>query len=240
MRKRWIVLSIVLTILAGGLIAADRITAAIIESKLDDRLSCRTTSGADVTVHGLPVLTQLIDGHLDEVTAHLDGLPVAGVATRVELTLKDLPTDGHGAAGQAELAATVPWDVVARPFARQYKNVHLAAESGRLALSTGSGKPTVLAAVSLDGDQLKIEPVAVRFLGQELPVQAMAGVGGRTSALLAPRSIPLPELPADLRLDSVAVTEDGLALHATGTNLAPSGLAGKAHDGSTACAAERN
>src|ERR1700712_5607103 len=80
--RRFVILVVVLAVLLsvldrGGDYVAERVAADNLQS------SQHLTSRPDVTIHGVPFLTQFVQGDYDHVSVDADGLPVAGGAVRI-------------------------------------------------------------------------------------------------------------------------------------------------------------
>ena len=201
MRKR-----LVLAITAGLgvlLVAADLVTGAVVEDRLAERLP-----GCSVDVAGFPVLAQLLAGHLDEVTVERSRSDV-----HMRLSLSDVAIGADRSVGAVSAVVTMPWQVLSDRLAEGGRQVTVAAEGSRLAL-TGR-RLTVLATVAVSGGELRVEPDAVRVFGQELPFD---GLGDAAGLVETPddMTLPVPALPDGMRLTGAEVTADGLVVRAEG------------------------
>lgn len=213
MNRRWIVLSAVVVVAVAGLVvAADRVTAAVIASKMGERLGC----GGTADVHGFPVLTQLASGRLSDVTADF-----TTADARVHLEAQDIPISGDGAVGGVTVTATVPWTTVSSQLSQNGLPATAHAEGARMAIEMAGGLGSVLAAVRVDGAALQVEPEIVRFLGQEMSATALRRTP--VAGLLDARKVPLPAMPAGLLATGADVGEPGLTIHAAGKDVAISG-----------------
>lgn len=191
--------------LVAALLVADRITAAVLEDMIASRVGC----DAEVDVGGFPVLTQLSAGSLDEVTVEVS-------SHRVHLRLSLLEVGEHSV-GRLGVVATVPWRVINERTA-----VHVEPAGSRVALVPAGGAVTVLATVGVAGGAIRVEPDAVEVLGQEVPLDALAGVADLPDTI----TLRLPALPAGTRATAVAVTAEGLAVHAEGSGIELAGAYG--------------
>lgn len=189
----------------AALLVGDRITAAVLEDMIASRVGC----GAEVDVGGFPVLTQLSAESLDEVTVE-----VASGRVHVRLSLSDVTEHSVGRLG---VVATVPWRVVNERAA-----VHVEPAGSRVALVPAGGAVTVLATVGVVGGVIRVVPDAVEVLGQEVPLDALAGMTDLPDTV----TLRLPALPDGTRATAVAVTEEGLAVHAEGSGIELAGAYG--------------
>ena len=222
-------LLVVLLLLAGLTLLADRVAVGIAEDRVAVQLAGKggLVGTPEVDITGFPFLTQAVAGRYDEVRISLDadqlGQPQG---TRADVAL-------HGV--QVPLSAVLAGSVQEVPVERIEGTATLSYEL----LATGLGADTTLAR---EGDGLRITRT-VELFGQTLPLTAVgqatldgnevvidveqaAGAGvelpdflvGRASDLLDLRYA-VPALPFGLQLTSVTPAADGVVvgLEATDT-----------------------
>ncbi|GIE59740.1 hypothetical protein Aoc01nite_51420 [Actinoplanes octamycinicus] len=229
--------------MAGGLltaaIAGDRWAAGSAADRLADRLRCAggLAQRPEVTVGGMPFLTQLARGRFDDVRVEAAAVEVgrfhAGVAARARQV--------RTAAGSVRAASltveatfryaelTAPDDVPGRaPGEFGYDG------AGRLRLATtapvlGREVPVVVhAAPELTGPDLVVRPVEV-----EVPAIGIRIPADRLGDRARPRVIGLPALPAGLAYQGVTATPDGLRITAGGADIGVPG--GRGGEGGRGC-----
>ena len=188
--------------LVGVLVVADRVAAGVVADRLAERLP-----GCSVDVTGFPLLTQLVAGELDEVAVDVPRPDV-----RLRLTLSGVSLGDRSVRG-VSVVATVPWQALTDRLSARGRQVTVTAEGRRLAI-TGR-RTTVLATVAVAGGELRVEPDAVRVFGQELPIDGLGDAAGLVN-LPGSVTLPLPALPAGVRLTGAEVTADGLVVRAEG------------------------
>ena len=150
--RRWPIVLVVLAVVLGGiLVAADRIAVAVAQDRVATKLADqRPFAGRpSVHIHGIPFLTQAVDGKYDDIELTGLGEPIAGmVGARVDVQL-------HGA--HIPLSAvrtrvdTVPVDRVAVAVTLPLLQLARVAGVPNLKLSSKNGDLIAEAPVSLPG-----------------------------------------------------------------------------------------
>ncbi len=220
-------LLIVLAVLVGLLIAADRVAAVVADHEIASRVqnSYNLPSKPSVSVRGFPFLTQVASGNYDKIDLSIGQVASQGVTvdnldahlTGVHAPAGDLLSHNSAGITAASISGTgtVPFSSVRSRLPRGVRLVR-------------------------DGGQIKLSGT-VHYLGLSVPVTATArlGVGAsgitvtptRVSAgpgINAPASmvagrfrfvIPVPALPLHLRLTSVSVTPGGVRVSASASNV---------------------
>jgi hypothetical protein len=220
-------LLIFVIILAGLLVAADRIGVVVADHEVADHIQTayHLPSKPSVSVHGFPFLTQVISGHYDEIDMSTRQLTTQGVTvdnltaklTGVRAPLSDLT--GHGAAtisaAQVSGTATVPFASVRR---RLPAGVQLSQDGSALRLSgkvsyLGLSLPvTADAVLSPSGSGVAVTPTRIQ----------VAHDGGALSSLISGQFhfvVPITGLPLRLSVKSVHVVPGGVRVGATAGNV---------------------
>jgi hypothetical protein len=220
---RWIGFS-----LAGLLVlllAADRLGVYVAERAAADSLksSQHLSSTPDVSIAGFPFLTQLAAGDYPRITVTAKGVPVGPpvhtlVLSRLKVVLHRLSVshDFHTfRADTASAVAAVDFDQLGSTLRADLSY----AGNGRIratktvALAGRSFRATVTARPELVNGALAFTDASV----------ADAGTLGRTLRASLSRlfslHIPLQNVPFDVRVDSLAVTADGVTIDLSGRDL---------------------
>ncbi|WP_203827370.1 LmeA family phospholipid-binding protein [Actinoplanes palleronii] len=224
MRKSLIITGAVL----GGLVAAgsagDRYAATSAADRLAERLRCAAglTEPPEVTLGGIPFLTQLARGRFDEVRVTAASVTVGRFSGGLRATARQVRTAGD-AFRAASLTVTATMS-----YAGTAASTGVAGLSGlgydgagrlRMAVTTqvlGRDVPVVVHAVpEIAGDALVVRPVEV-----EIPVIGVRLPAAQLGEKAAPRTIPLPELPGGLHYRGAEAAEDGLQITVDGTDVA--------------------
>lgn len=226
-RSRWpIVLLVVLILLVGGAVVADRVALGVAEDKAASALqqSEGLPHKPDVTVDGFPFLTQLVAGSFDEVDVTANAVPVG---TRRDVTLQKVVVRLHrvtvtnnystvhadtatadASIGFAELSRVLGAPVHAGPAGRLVAEptVHLLGQSfhGRVS--------AVVHASSAQG--ITFGDPKVSFAGVQLP-----SVVAQALAKVFSGAISLSGLPFGVRVSGAGVTGSALVVHLIGSNL---------------------
>jgi len=220
-------LLIVVVVLVGLLIAADRVAAVVADHEIADRVqsSYNLPSKPSVSVRGFPFLTQVASGNYDQIDLSIGQVANQGVQVdNLDAHLTGVHAPAHDLLNHDSSGITAA-------------NV---SGSGTVPFSSIRGRVPQGVRLGQDGGQLKLSGT-VHYLGVSIPVTAIAtlGVGAsgitvtptRVSAgsgISAPAStisgqfrfvIPVPALPLHLRLNSVSVTPGGVRVTASAANV---------------------
>ncbi|MFL6110080.1 MAG: DUF2993 domain-containing protein [Catenulispora sp.] len=218
-RRRWpLILAIVMLVLAGLFVAADRIAVGIAESQVAKRVqtSQNLATKPSVTIAGFPFLTQIAARKLDKVSMDARGVVRNGI--RVSDLHVDLagvtPTDNFKQAEVDHLTGTAffSWADLQAAAATQGLDVTLSEGPDNTVRVTGPipgfGKVTLQSKLDLGpGNRLKISASKVET--------SIPGLSGRI-----PRELDFPlalgQLPMDLtlELDDLRTSADGVRVSA--------------------------
>jgi hypothetical protein len=240
-RGRWVGLWVVLLILVGLVVAADRIVEKVAEQRLvaavTDEAKARgvTADSTDVTIGGFPFLTQVLRGRYDEITidmrnAHSGDLRVEQLlvtATGVDADTADL-LNGTPKATADRVTGTAVIDYDALPKLLDYAGVGVrgatfarASDGVRVrGTVTLAGQTVPLAATAkftVKDGKLSVKVSEAQIEG----VTLSPALQGPLDRLQARMSFPvdLPTMPFGMKLDSVRAQENGLAVTVTAHNV---------------------
>ncbi|MEU7590089.1 DUF2993 domain-containing protein [Micromonospora sp. NPDC049230] len=240
-RKLLIGLFVLLLLLAGLLVVADRVAVGVAERMIGDRVQQEVAKqGAqstkpDVEVAGVPFLTQVLDGRyerisikLRDVQAPVEGdtvlLPVLNVDARnVRASLDTLRS------GQGDVVA----DTVKGTGTISYESLAALLKRPGLTLGEQNGKLAVTAPVDILGQKLTVSgtadvtvadngAVALRFNELDaagLPNLPLARALVSNYAKSISIDVPLPDLPFQLAVREVSPLPEGLAVTADAKNV---------------------
>ncbi|MEV4442600.1 DUF2993 domain-containing protein [Streptomyces sp. NPDC049577] len=224
---------IVVVVLAGLFIAADRAAVYFAEDQAADKIrSSQGLSGTpDVSIKGFPFLTQIADSRLDEVEIKLDGGVTAGAGDRsvkvsgFDATLHGVRIDSsfssavaHRATGTAHLT----YDELTKAAADPGVTIAYGGSSGDGASKvkvTGRtevmGQPVTRSVIStvsvVDGN-------TVRVHADEVPAQGIPGLERKVREKIDfDRQI--SGLPKGIKLAKVTTTPSGVDIELTGTDV---------------------
>ena len=144
---------VVLVLVAGGAVVADRVAAGA-TGEAAAREIATTFQGVvgtpEVTIGGFPFLTQLVAGRLSDVGARIDGLTFDGLAvTEVEVDATGVSTSTPYRVDRAVLSATLPLASVQQLVAAktELEVTIAAAVTDRGVRFTATGRDVVLTSV---------------------------------------------------------------------------------------------
>jgi len=191
-----------LVALAVLLVAADRISVAIAENQISDRLTSAygLPDKPGVTITGFPFLTQVAAGDYHQIDLSASQVPADGA------TLRDLSVRLTGVHATVSQVLGGGSSMVTADRAAGSAMVGFGAVGQRL---PGGFRLPVSATVALgvSGTGISVTPVRVRVLG--LPGLSMSAYSSQLRIV-----VPLSTLPLHLHLTSVHVTQDGLRIGA--------------------------
>ncbi|MEU9077798.1 DUF2993 domain-containing protein [Kitasatospora sp. NPDC004745] len=235
--RGWLKATIGLVVVSGLLVAADRIAVGVAEDEAADQLvsSGRMSQRPDVSIEGVPFLTQALSMKLDDVRISSDGLTVGDGGRRVALhaftaklsgvkvgdSMKSATVDsgtGSGLITYADLAQLLP------PASQLMHGAKLPIGGGsRLTLAyAGPGKiKASLGPVEVGEGSVHNTGNTVTADGFQL--SPLAGMfAGVTNQKLEPMSFTLDSLPAGLKLagqDGATPLPEGLRLSFEGKDV---------------------
>lgn len=221
-------LLVVLLLLAGLALLADRVAVGVAEEKVAEQLAGKggLVGTPDVDITGFPFLTQVVAGRYEDVRIAMDAEELGQPeGTRAAVTLRGVHVPLSSALSGS--VREVPVDRIDGTATLSY---------GLLAAELGSD-----ATVAREGDGLRITRT-VELLGRTLPVTAAgtvalegdqlvvdveraAGAGVELPGFLVDRAgdlldlrYPIPELPFGLQLTGVAPAADGVRVRVEATD----------------------
>ncbi|QMU79628.1 DUF2993 domain-containing protein [Streptacidiphilus sp. PB12-B1b] len=226
---------IVLVILFGLFVAADRIAVHVAQSQVADKL--QTARGLaqkpSVSIEGFPFLTQLAGGKLDEVKVHATGMTVHGTSGGPNVTLQDFEADLKGVRLENDYSTAVA-DTATGTAVISYADLTAALPSHPALSYGGDSKVKVSATVDLPffGKQALSGTADVNVVnGDTIGLADISGITGGDSAsalgvaalqaagaMLEPQ-FRLSGLPSGLKLARIQAEPDGIAVSVSGTGV---------------------
>ena len=210
-------------VLAVLLVAADRISVAVAENQISDRLTSAygLPDKPGVSITGFPFLTQVAAGDYQQIDVSASQVPADGATLHdlqvrlsgVHATVGQVLGNGSSmvTADRAAGSAMVGFGTVDRRLPsglRLHPDGKNLSVSGRLAYHGVHIPVSATVAVGVSDSGIEVSPVSVNVPGLPgLPVSAYA------SQLRS--VVPLSTLPLHLHLTSVHVTPDGLRIAAS-------------------------
>jgi hypothetical protein len=212
-----------LIILAVLLVAADRISVAVAENQISDRLTSAygLPHKAGVTIAGFPFLTQVAAGDYHQIDVSASQVPADGATlhdlnvrlTGVHATVGQVLGNGSSmvTADHAAGSAMVGFGTVDKRLPGGFR-LHPAGKnlsvSGRLAFDGVRIPVSATVALGVSGAGISVTPVRIRVPG--LPGLPLSAYSSQLRVV-----VPLSTLPLHLHLNSVHVTPDGLRIGAS-------------------------
>ncbi|MGV9791302.1 LmeA family phospholipid-binding protein [Streptomyces sp. NPDC003435] len=236
------ILLILVVILGGLFVLADRVAVHFAEGEVADRMRARENlaSTPDVDIKGFPFLTQVAGGSLDDVGLGIkDYSAPTGTEGRV-IRIDDLKADlkdvkfssdySSATAASGTGSATIAYDQLMK--AAKTEPTELApgvtaqitglgdGGNGKIKVSVKLGIPAlgiertipVLSSVDVKGGKVSVHADA-------LPVIAGADLADGTFRQITDFQQALDQLPGGIAVDSVRATPDGVEIGVTGSDL---------------------
>lgn len=238
MRRGIRILLILVVVLGGLFVAADRLAVSYAESQAADKIQSAKglTDRPSVSIKGFPFLTQVVARDLNEVTVTVDNVTAStgGVSTdgsdplhvaRFTADLHNVRINGNFSSAVADTAtgtALIPYSEVTKLAAGQLSGAvsNVAVGYGGTT-SSGQGQVKISGSVQvpfLGSQQVSGEaPVDIRngnSLALSLPYGVGRLIGGQTGM-----SWPLTGLPSGITLSGVQATPQGLQVSLSGNNV---------------------
>ncbi|MEV5312819.1 MULTISPECIES: DUF2993 domain-containing protein [unclassified Streptomyces] len=239
MRALRIVL-IVVVILGGLFVAADRLAVNFAEGEAADRLrtSENLAETPDVSINGFPFLTQVAGGELDDVEVGMDTF-VAAAGDGESIRIDDLTAHMKGVefsgdyssatAASATGTATIAYDELLKAAKSEPTEVAPGVTARVVSLADGGkGKMKVglEAEVPVLGTQRLsvLSTVAVKGDTVEVRTDSLPELAGLDLAEESVREITdfqqaIDDLPGGIRLDKVEAAPDGVEITVRGSNV---------------------
>lgn len=235
-RKVLISLLVLLLVLVGLLVVADRIASGVAERAIGDQvrqeLTRQDASAArpEVEVGGFPFLTQVLDGTYERIIIRLRD--VKGTVEGNSVSLPVLDVDARNVTASLDTIRSGQGDVRAERVdgtgTVSYESLATLLDRPGLKLSEQDGKLMVTAPLEILGVSLTVTgaaevtvneegKVALRFSdldAEGLPNLPAARLLLNNYARSISINVPLPELPFQLTLREVRPTPEGLAVTA--------------------------
>ncbi|WP_328538023.1 LmeA family phospholipid-binding protein [Streptomyces sp. NBC_00344] len=223
-------LLIIVVILGGLFVGADRIAVHVAENEAADRIrsSEGLTASPDVDIKGFPFLTQVLGKKLDRVDITMNGVEASAQGRKVRITrvraeLHDVRISGsYSSAVAARASGTAHIS---------YEDLTRASETGAKVAYGGDGKVKVTGSVDILGRTLtRSVTSSVTMVGKNrIKVRADAvpgeGIPGLEGLVRKKTDFEgaIGGLPSGLELDKVQATPDGVDIGVTGTDVSLAG-----------------
>ncbi|MGI5353314.1 DUF2993 domain-containing protein [Streptomyces sp. CA-250714] len=226
---------VILVVLAGLFVAADRIAVNLAEDevakKLEGQLGSASSGEPSVSIEGFPFLTQVASKDLDKVTVEVEGVTTTADGRQVRLSKVNMAAENVKLSGDYSSAVA---DRATGTVHLSYADLSKAADDG---VRVGYGGKS-----TSGKDQVKVTAsVALPLVGRavERSVYSTVSVSGGDTVRLHADKVPgsklpgvedairkkidferkIDRLPEGLKLEKVEATEDGVDLSMTGTGV---------------------
>ncbi|QKW33588.1 DUF2993 domain-containing protein [Actinomadura sp. NAK00032] len=225
MRK---VLLVLLIFVAVVLVAADRLGVRVAQDKIGEQVAAQynLTQQPDVTIHGIPFLTQAIGGEYKHIEVEIgnwteQGVTVSGVTVDMRGVNAPLSEVSKGSSANvtaktATASAVIPYDVIRKEAPKEVKAIRPKGDDLSVDL-TGNilGFPvsgTAVVEVKPTAKGIAITPVSV---GSDGAAQIPLALVKRSLTWV----VPVADLPVGSRISQIQPTPDGLRVAATAENV---------------------
>lgn len=240
----WRRLAVVLVVLAGLLVVADRVAAWAAQQVVAEQVAAELdtyrveSAPPDVSIGGFPFLTQVAAGRYDAVTLHLRDVGTGSLRLpTVELTASDVTApastlierSGPIQAARVDGTATVGYGTVTA--LTDLDGLELGPDGGgalsvRLPADLLGESVTLTGTATVEVDEQQVIRVRVQELTVEAPGEPPVDAGPLIEQYVQALSfeVPLPPLPYGLTVESVRAGPAGLAVGMSARDVPLSGV----------------
>ncbi|WP_131740765.1 LmeA family phospholipid-binding protein [Actinomadura roseirufa] len=225
MRK---VLLVLLVLGVIGVVAADRIGVRVAQNEIGKQVASQygLPEQPDVTIHGIPFLTQAFGGEYDHIDVGISQWTQQGMTvTNVNVDMRGVKAPLSEVAGgntsnitvrTATASAVIPYDVIKKQAPREVTSIGPKGDDLTVGL-TGTVR-----GVPMKGDAVvRIRPTAKGIA--LTPVSFGSNGGVQVPLALVRRQltwvVPVADLPVGSRISKIEPTADGLRVSATAENV---------------------
>lgn len=218
MKRALTIVAIVVAVLVGLGVVADRGAVAVAQNAISDRVQQELPGAESVEteIEGFPVLTQAARGSIDHVTVRMREVPTEqGTLDSVTVDLYDVTTSEPRTAGRIEARAVVPLDVLQAQLGDSWE---VRIDGDALTASFTGAVPVEATVVPVVEDgAITVDIRSISLLGVDISGDSIPGfVTDALKELVGS----IGPLPFGLTPDSVTVTEFGVEVVASGTDVA--------------------
>ncbi|MDT0613915.1 LmeA family phospholipid-binding protein [Streptomyces lancefieldiae] len=236
------ILLIVVVIVGGLFVIADRVAVNFAEGEAADKLRSNENlaSTPDVSIKGFPFLTQVVGGELDDVEIGIDDYEAATANSTEKIRIDDLRANmkgvefssdfGSATAASATGTATVSYDELMKAARSEPTDVAPGVSAKVIGLSDGgNGKIKVTLRATAFGVELPepvevLSTVTVKDNNVEVVADGLPEVGGKELAESRIRAITdfqqtIDELPGGVELDKVQAAKSGVEITVKGSHV---------------------
>lgn len=213
----------VVVVLGAGAVVGDRLAAARAQEVVSDAIveNLEDVQGTpQVEIEGFPFLTQLVAGSLDELTGHVDGATIGGIAmTDVDVLAHGASTSEPYTVDDATVTATIPSSSVQELLAeRTQLDVTVEVDGDTLRMSGDVLGIELSAALAprVESGRLLVDVEDLQLGGVTIDVDQLPAAAGER---LTDLEVPVEELPDGLELTQAVVVPDGVRITAAGTDV---------------------
>ena len=234
--RRWMwVLIIVVVVLLGLTVAADRVGVSVAQGKVADELGKRApfTEQPDVSIEGFPFITQAVSGTYDHITVDGDRISYQGFASAgfhadlrgVHVSASDAI---NGKVTEIPVDSATGWIVL--PFSEvsklgldeQVVSLNLSRSGDDLVVSgkvsvpslSISGEVKASGKITVNGNKLTVQVKDASVAGVALPPAALQAIEQQLGF-----SYDLPRLPYGLEIAGIDVLDNGVRVSGRSSGL---------------------
>ncbi|MES5821585.1 DUF2993 domain-containing protein [Streptomyces sp. RG80] len=233
------ILLIVVVILGGLFVIADRVAVSLAEDEVADKLKTTENLAAtpDVSIKGFPFLTQVVSGELDDTEVGIKDYEAATGTTGGKIRIDDITANFKGVAfsgdyssataATADGTASISYAELLKAAKSEPTQIFPGATAEVVGLSDGGngkikvnvkvtalGKSStypVLSTVTVDGDTVKVH-------ADNLPNLVVEVAEGKVRSITDFEQ-KIDDLPGGIQLDKVEAAADGVEVTVKGSNV---------------------
>ncbi|TDC90328.1 DUF2993 domain-containing protein [Actinomadura sp. 7K507] len=225
MRK---VLVVLLVLAIVGVIAADRIGVRVAEDRIAKEVAAQTdlTRQPDVTIHGIPFLTQVIGGEYDHIELGIGDWTQQGVTvTDVKVDMRGVEAPLSQVAGgntanvtarTATVSAVTPYDLIKKNAPREVQRIQPKGDDLAVDIQTS------ILGIQVNGTGiLELKPTDRGIAVSPVSIESEGGPRIPLAALRQQLTwvVRVPALPLGAKISQIQPTPEGVRVGATAQNV---------------------
>jgi hypothetical protein len=213
MKKRVILSTAAVFIVLGGTVGLQQFISLKIISRVEQEMP--KASGVSASIPLADVPSNLVSGEIKSVKINIDefALKTTGIAASLEISASSIRKAKPSTVGSLELTATIPASAITK-FS-QFNDAQIVGNT--LQVSAGAGGLGTATLIPMYGNnQLYFELQSISFLGNQIPASSLPDELQVQIRTMSQRDLTPPK---GLEVESVVLSENGLSVNMSGSNI---------------------
>lgn len=213
MKKRVLTSTAIVFIVLGGTVGIQQFISMKIISRVEQEMP--KASGVSASIPLADVPSNLVSGEIKSVKINIDefALKTTGIAASLEISASSIRKAKPSTVGSLELTATIPASAITK-FS-QFNDAQIVGNT--LQVSAGAGGLGTAILIPMYGkNQLYFELQSISFLGNQVPASSLPDELQVQIRTMSQRNLTPPK---GLEVESVVLSEKGLSVNMSGSNI---------------------